>query len=458
MTTANIRNPLSVRDGHLFIEDCDAVALAERFGAPLFAISETKFVENYRRYARAFEERWPEGGVRVMAAIKANPITAVRRVLTREGAGCDTFGAGELELALRGGVHPKDIAVNGSIKSPEIIRKAIDLGCHVILDSAIELEYCEEEAAKLGKSCQVLYRVKPWLGGLDEPSDFFPQRLIRDMTQTVKYGIPNSELLPMLPRTRELSHVEPVGVHMHIGRHSKKLTVWQQLTRAFVDEIRRIREGLGGEWVPKVVSFGGGMAADDDLETRVAVTDYPTPTVEEYAEAITGTFRQAMAEAEIPVDGLLIEVEPGRALFNEAGIHLTRVHVVKHETENLERRWAETDTSECFLSLSSLNVKPPFQYVVANKADAPTAWNVDIAGITCNYECLAEQAPVPELAPGDVIAFLNTGSYIEVYACNFNNLPRPGVVLVKGGDADLIKRAETVEDVFARDIVPDRLK
>ena len=157
-------------------------------------------------------------------------------------------------------------------------------------------------------------------------------------------------------------------------------------------------------------------------------------------------------------EGIIFEEEPGRALHNETGIHLTRVHVVKHETANIDRRWLETDTSEVFLSVGSLNVEPAFRYVVANKADRSVAYKVDIVGITCNYECLAEQAPVPETASGDIIGFLNTGSYIEVYGCNFNVLPRPGTVLVKGDQAEMVKAHETLEQVFSRDIVPDRLK
>ena len=157
--------------------------------------------------------------------------------------------------------------------------------------------------------------------------------------------------------------------------------------------------------------------------------------------------------------GMLIEVEPGRGLHNETGIHLATVHVVKHETENIDRVWAETDTSEVFLSIGGLNVTPPFDYIFANKADAEMTEVADIAGLTCNYECLAENAPVPEsMAPGDVIAFLNTGSYIEVYTCNFNALPRPGTVLVSGDQAEFVKRPETLEDVFGRDLVPERLQ
>ena len=449
---------LSIRKGHLYIEDCDTVELANRFGTPLFVVSETKLVSNLKAYTSAFEKHWPEGRVRVMAAIKANPITASRRVLTREGAGCDTFGAGELELALRGGVPTEDIAVNGSIKTPEIIRRAIELGIHVILDSPRELDYCEQEAEKLGKKATIVLRLKPFLEDLDDPSDFFPSRLIRDMTQTVKYGIPTSEMLPMIPKIRASKWVELVGVHTHSGRHSKKAAFWKSLIRNYVQLIKQISDGMGNGWVPHIVSIGGGFAAEHDIESRVAVTDYVTPSVEEFAQITTTAFRESMQASGLSTRGIIFEVEPGRALHNETGIHLTRVHVAKHETANIDRRWLETDTSEVFLSVGSLNVKPAFRYVVANKADRPEAYKADIVGITCNYECLAEQAPVPETASGDVIAFLNTGSYIEVYGCNFNVLPRPGTVLVKGDQAEMVKAHETLEQVFSRDIVPDRLK
>ena len=455
--TTRLNRSLTVRDGRLFIEDCDVAELADQFGTPVFVVSERHLAQNLRDYRDALSAYWPEGETRIMAAIKANPNTAIRRVLTREGAGCDTFGMGELELALRGGVPPRDLAVNGSIKSRAVIRRALEVGCHIILDSPVELEYCQQEAAALGTRAQVLLRVKPYLADLELPSDFFPQRTIRNMTQTVKYGIPTSEMLPMVPRIAELDRVDLVGVHSHAGRHSKRPQFWASLVTGMVDLIDRIRALAGGSWTPGIVSFGGGMAAPHDRETRVAVTDYASPTVEDYAKVITGTFREQMHARGFDTAGILIEIEPGRGLHNETGIHLTRVQVVKHETEHIDRVWLETDTSEVFLSIGGLNVTPPFDYVFAAKADQAATGVADIAGITCNYECLAEQAPVPDVVAGDVLAFLNTGSYIEPYTCNFNALPRPGMVMVNGDRADWIKRPETQAEVFARDVVPERL-
>ena len=179
----------------------------------------------------------------------------------------------------------------------------------------------------------------------------------------------------------------------------------------------------------------------------------------EHAEATTRAFREGMKEQGLSTEGMVLEVEPGRALHNDTGIHLAKIKNVKHETENIDRKWLETDTSEVFLGIGGLSVTPPFPYMIASKAGLPATDKADIVGLTCNYECLLEQGPIPEgVEAGDTLAFLNTGSYIEVYACNFNCLPRPGMVLVSGDSAEWVKKPETLEQVFSRDVVPQRLQ
>ena len=401
-------NPnLSIRDGRLFIEEMDTVDIAEKFGTPLFVVSEKILVENYRAFQNSFQKYYPEGRIRVMAAVKANPTVAIRRLLSREGCGCDTFGMGELETALRGNVPYEDIAVNGSIKGPEIIEKAVDLGIPIILDNKDELDMCQEEAAKQGKTAKVLLRIKPYMKDLDEPSDFFPARMIRDMTQTVKYGIPTSEVIEMLPKFAHMPNVKLEGVHTHAGRHSKKPVFWKALVTSIVDMIKVIHDGVGNDWIPEIVSVGGGFPAEMDKETRVAVTDYETPHIEDFAKVVTGTFRDEMNRHGFSTEGIILEIEPGRAMYNESGIHLFKVHNMKHETAHgMDYQWAETDTSETFLSIGGLNVVPPFDLVACNKADQPYDTKVDVVGITCNYDCLAEQTKMPQLEKGDYRCFV----------------------------------------------------
>ncbi|MGI9288463.1 MAG: diaminopimelate decarboxylase family protein [Pseudomonadales bacterium] len=454
MNTTKHAECLTVRDGNLYIDGCNATELGQKFGTPLFVLSESQLRTNLRNIRSAFEQHWPEGKVRIMPAIKACPVTAVRRVLTEEGSGCDVFGPAELEGAIRGGVTAENISVNGSIKDDALIRRAITLGTRIVLDSRKDFKLCEQIASELGKEVRVLFRLKPYIADLEEMSDFLPSHEIREMTQTVKYGIPSSDLETLIPAVKASLHVKPVGVHIHMGRHSKKLAVWQALVSAYVALIKRISDGLDG-WVPQEVDFGGGIAAAHDRETRVAVTNYPTPSLDEYATAITGEFRDAMSRVGLSTADITIEVEPGRALHNEAGIHLTTVRGLKQEHESIARRWAEVDTSEVFLGIVGLPTDtPPFDFIVANKADCKPAITTDVVGCTCNGEWLCTQVPTPVLEEGDVIAFLNTGSYIEPMAANFNALPRPGIALVNGENAAMIKRHETIDEVYARDLIP----
>jgi diaminopimelate decarboxylase len=120
-------------------------------------------------------------------------------------------------------------------------------------------------------------------------------------------------------------------------------------------------------------------------------------------------------------------------------------------------RWVETDTTEMFLS-DSIVEHCRWTAIVAGKADAPATQTADIVGISCGFDVIVHQTSLPEVGPGDVLAFLDTGAYQDACSNNFNALPRPATVLVHGREAEIIKRAETVEDVFHRDVVPDRLR
>ena len=451
-----VNHSLTVRDGHLFMEGCNTVEIARKFGTPLFLVSENHLRHNLRLYTRAFEDSWTEGPVRIMPSLKANPVIAIRKILSDEGAGCDVFGSGELHAALRGGVAPEAISVNGSIKDREIITTAIEAGARIVLDSPRELELCEEVAAKLNKVARVMFRIKPYMEELEAMSDYTPEYEIRFMTQAIKYGIPTSELLPMGLKAKESPHIDPAGVHVHMGRHSKKPEVWRSWVMNCVKLTKELSDTMNG-WVPREMNFGGGFPSFPDKDTDVTVKGYPGPSLEEIADVLTSSLRAGMRENKLETNGLLIEVEPGRGIHCDTGVHLTTIRNTKHETRNREHRWAEVDTSQVFLGVNGANFnQPKFDFVIANNASGEAEFISDIVGLTCNLEVLFYQVAVPALETGDVVALLNTGSYIEPCTQNFNALPRPGMVLVNGSQAELIKRHETIEDVFARDIVPAR--
>ena len=152
-----------------------------------------------------------------------------------------------------------------------------------------------------------------------------------------------------------------------------------------------------------------------------------------------------------------LQTEPGRWLYGDTGVHLARVKVVKRQTRPIPYAWVLTDTTVFFLAGGVLeHNRHPF--VVANRADAPATMRADIVGHSCYADQIVLGAELPEVQEGDVIALLETGAYQESSASNFNALPRPATVLVSGAEAEIVKSAETSEDVYARDRVPDRLR
>jgi diaminopimelate decarboxylase len=153
---------------------------------------------------------------------------------------------------------------------------------------------------------------------------------------------------------------------------------------------------------------------------------------------------------------LTLELEPGRRMYADAGIHLATVVDTKRESSPIPWRWIETDTTEMFLP-DSLIEHNRWDVVVASRPDAAPIGPADIVGISCGFDLMVPSEPLPELDDGEVLAFLDTGAYQDASAANFNALPRPATVLVRGSEAEIVKRAETIDDVFARDVVPKRL-
>ena len=130
-----IDDALSVRDGRLFIEERDTVELVREFGSPLFVISEDHLRRRVRAFAEAFGSRWAVGPVKVMPAVKANWVLAVQHVLASEGCGADIYSPGELDIALRAGIDPAFISVNGVPKSAAHVRRAVEVGARLTIDS-----------------------------------------------------------------------------------------------------------------------------------------------------------------------------------------------------------------------------------------------------------------------------------------------------------------------------------
>ena len=454
---------LSIRSGHLWIEACDAVDLADTFGTPIHVISEDQLRRNVRRTAAAFRAAWPEGDVLLLPSIKANYTLAIRRILTQEGTGCDTFGPGELEAALRTGVPPETISVNGSVKAPELLARAVDAGCRITLDSVREVELVRRVARAAGRRAVVRFRVRPDYDGLDTLTEFAETDIpIREAASAYKPGIPTEDLLAIGPEVLAAEELDVTGVMAHLGRHHHSVDVWRAMASSFADTIGLLSAAWNG-WRPREIDVGGGFASPRDPTGRATTrgmerpADERSPTMEAYADAVATSLRAGLRRHGLSTDGIRLEAEPGRALLADTGIHLATVRNVKAQTRPIAQRWIELDTTEMFLP-DGLIEHNRWTAVVAGRAGRPATQVADVVGMSCGFDVIVAGASLPEVEPGDVVAILDTGAYQDAASSNFNALPRPATILVHGDRTEVVKRAETVDDVFRRDTVPERLR
>ncbi|NIO04330.1 MAG: hypothetical protein GTN74_06855 [Proteobacteria bacterium] len=494
---SRIDDCLSTRNGCLFIEECDTIDLIRRFGSPLFVYSEDQLRRNVRRFEKAFKRGWPDGPMKVLPAAKANWIPAIQRILADEGCGCDIYSPGELTVALNAGFDPQFVSVNGVPKDEDHIFRSIQAGVRITIDSVEEVDAIEKAARELGQVAKVRLRLKPAISDFVDHSDFVAEGLVpTDIAAMVyKGGLSFEQIMAVGPRILKMKEVELVGFHEHHGRHDRSTRYWEAQMKAFAKEMGRVCQALGG-FQPQEIDIGGGFAIPRDPFN--AVTDYsepiqlgalyalskalkvlgssrryralsrlidgivtkpnqtPAPTIEEYAAACTGTLRRELAQERINTKGLMLQIEPGRAIHGDAGIHLTTVRNIKRMTVPIRWNVVVVDTTE-FWFTGGRYEHHLHDYVFANKTDSELVDKADIIGRSCYGDRLMPAVPIPNVEVGDTLALLDTGAYQEVSMSNFNAMPRPATILVTGDQASIIRRRETEEDVLRRDVLPEHL-
>ena len=415
---------LSVRGGHLYIGEHDTVALAERFGTPLYVTSEDRVRENFRRLSGALSVHY--GKVRVLYAAKANGNLAVFRTLASMGAGSDVFSGGEVALALAAGMRPELLLFNGSSKSPADLALAVEKGIRVSVDSFDELRQLDRAAETAGRTIDIAFRVNP---AIDVPTH--PK--IATGLATSKFGIPAEEILDAYREALAAEHVNPVGVHCHIGSQILAVEPFAREVDVLIDLAADLLD-IGVDL--SFIDIGGGLGIPYRRETDRA------PTPEEYAGAVMPVFLEGIRDLGIEPE---LWVEPGRWLVADSTVLLSRVNSVK----TAHKTFANVDAG------FNLLIRPTMydsyhEVVAANRADAPAVREYSIAGPICETgDVLAKDRMLPELAAGDIVAMLDAGAYGFAMSSQYNSRPRCAEVLLAGEKAALMRRAETIDDLTA---------
>ncbi|MEM6105850.1 diaminopimelate decarboxylase [Mycobacterium sp. 050272] len=419
----------SDEEGRLCIGDVALSDIADEFHTPTYVIDETDFRYRARRYRKALRG-WQ--GFEIVYAGKSLLTTGVARWAREEGLGVDVCSAGELAVALAGGVDPARIIMHGNAKSPEELQQAVRAGVgRVVLDSCIEIAYL---AGCARKSQPVLIRVTPDI-------DIHGHRAVTTGISDQKFGFTLAGDHAADAVKRVLAHpiLDLVGLHCHIGSQVTDPALYGEAIHRMIAAMADIRARHG--IILTELNIGGGHAipylpGDRELD------------LDDLAVVLEDALDEACAAEHFPRPTLV--VEPGRAISGRAGVTLYRVCSIK--TQPGGRTFVAVDGGMSDNPRVSL-YGAQYTVALANRHSVGLKQRVTVAGRHCEAgDEIARDVELPvDLHPGDLLAVACTGSYHHSMASNYNMVCRPPLVAVKDGRARQLVRRETVADLLARD-------
>lgn len=424
--------------GHLEIGGCDAVDLANAYGTPLIVMDEA----HIRATMRAMRAAFAAQGVNthVTYASKAFPCLAIARIAAQEGLWIDVASAGELLTALRADFPAERIIFHGNNKSVEELEMAVrsHIG-RIIVDNEGELDLLDEIVGAHGGTQDIMLRLTPRV-------DAHTHKLIQTGRIDTKFGfnIDGGMARAGVEKALTKRNLNLLGVGCHIGSQILDAPFFTLAAKLMVEFLAQVRDELGVTF--NELDLGGGLGIR-------YMPEHTPPSMEAYAATLVGTVRENLAAHNLEMPNLAIE--PGRSLVGEAGTTLYRVGSIKRIPG--VRNYVSVDGG------MSDNPRPALyeaRYFALNasKADRDQSETVAIAGKHCETDVLIEEAYLAEPQRGDVVAVYSTGAYNYAMASNYNRFRRPAVVLVSDGEADVIIERETLEDVLAHDLIPERLR
>lgn len=417
--------------GRLQIGGCDVVDLAHEFGTPLYLFDEATLRSQCRAHLRAFSSRYPH--VQVLYAGKAYLGVRMAQLVRDEGLGLDVVSGGEMHIARVAGFPAQRVCLHGNNKPADELAQALEWGAgRIVVDNLHELEMLAHMAAARGVQASTLLRLAPAV-------DPHTHRYVATGLADSKFGLPlaSGMAAEAVGRALLLPGIKLLGYHVHLGSQIRDLAVYRDTCSVIVQfalEMQRRHD-----FAPAEVSLGGGWAVP-------YLADDAAPSIDEAAEAICGALQSACA-GRLPLPDLV--VEPGRAIVARAGVALYRAGAVKDVAG--VRRFVFVDGG------MADNIRPAlygarYTALLANRMREPAVMKATIAGRYCESgDILVEDARLPDVQPGDVLAVAAAGAYAPAMASNYNGALRPAIVAVHEGKPTLWRRRETYEDLVARE-------
>lgn len=428
---------------HLEIGGCDVPELVTQFGSALYILDEKTLRSCATQYREAFKEYYP-GESQVIYASKAWSCMAIASILASEDIGFDVVSGGELYTTTKAleisGYTSEDIIdriyLHGNNKSVAELELAIDRQCKIIVDNWLELETLAKLTAQKQQSVKILIRLTPGI-------ECHTHEYIRTGSIDSKFGFSLHQLEAVFTFVKEQPYINCIGLHAHIGSQIFELQPHNDLA------------GVLADWFKKALDYGlpvTELNVGGGLGIRYTESDDP-PSITEWVKTVATAVKKACEERNLTLPKLI--AEPGRSMVATACV--TAYTVGGRKVIPDVRTYVSVDGG------MSDNPRPItyqslYQVVIANKMRASNTEKVTIAGKHCESgDILIKDIEIPDTQPGDILVVLGTGAYNYSMASNYNRLARPAAVLVNEGEANLIIRRETYEDLVKQDLIPLRL-
>jgi diaminopimelate decarboxylase len=413
-------NHFQYRDNVLHAEDVPLSRLADEVGTPLYVYS----AATLKRHYLAFEEAFAGLDHLVCYSVKANSNLAVMNLLASLGAGMDIVSGGELHRAVAAGADPSKIVFSGVGKQRWELSMALEAGVLMFnVESVQELDLLDQTARGMQKRAPAAIRVNPDVDPGTHP-------YISTGLKKNKFGLSMESAWEQYQRAADLPGIEIRGVSCHIGSQLTEISPFVDALHRLLDLCDRLR---GAGMSIDYLDLGGGLGITYDQEKP------PHPV--EYGQVVS---------AEVKDAGLTLILEPGRVIAGNAGILLSRVIYNKQgETKDfVVVDGAMNDLIRPSLYAAYHQIQP----VIRAEGDTGPK---DIVGPICESgDFLAQNRPLPDLAPGDLIAVMSAGAYGFVMASNYNSRGRPAEVLVSGQDYHVVRARERITDLIRGETVP----
>ena len=422
-----------VRDGHLFIGGVDMVELAHEQGTALYVFDEVDLRDRMEQYRESFRENYPNTDV--LYASKAFLNKEVLRIANEEGMCLDVSGGGELACARAVGFPMERVFMHGNFKTEKELREAISAGVgRIVLDTRLELARVSRIAGELGVTQKVLMRITP---GVEADTHEY----IKTGCEDSKFGFTMLDdfAFKCIGDVLGTPNVDLVGFHCHIGSQIFALHSFVEAVQVMAKFMARARDEYG--LYVEELDLGGGLGI-------AYLADDKPSSIREFAECTANAVMEATLEYGLPLPRLL--VEPGRSLVANAGVTLYTVGVMK-TLPNI-RKYVAIDGGMSDNIRTAL-YHADYEATIANKADQPRTEVVTLCGKHCESgDAVVLDGSLQTAELDDIVCVFATGAYCYTMSSTYNGQPRPAIVFVRDGQARVVTRRETYEDLMARDI------